>query len=388
MTSLTFSGSLPRIFVMAHSLYIVKLSGNSRRRGLEHGRLLGQPIQTAIDFYRQLFKQHLGIDLAEIRRRATRFIEPTARTSPELMSEYEGIADGSGQTLEDIFALSARYEITYESIRLGECSNVFVGPQCTAQGHTLLGQNWEWRPEVMDFRAVMIARCDDLPDHIMVTECGQPGKYGLNEHGLGVTETGLSCSSQRSVGDNLFVVVMRKMLACRDLDQTRQMVYRYPPEATISFFAADDRGHGVNLEALPSGVFERELCAHEIDWHTNHSRLTEEPCLFEDSLVRGRRWRELIDTARPVTVPLLGRWLADTENGYNSICRAPDPGRAHTPTWLQTLCSVVLDLKTREVWISDGLSSEQPYQRFGFEEEDRRSSFFASDQEEMTPVSS
>ena len=371
---------------MTGSLYFIRLSGNSRQRGLQHGRLLREPIQTAIDFYRELFSRHLGIDSAEIRRRSARFIEPTARTSPALLAEYEGIAEGSGQTLEDIFALSGRYEITYESIRLGECSNVFVGPQCMAHGHTLLGQNWEWRPEVMAFRAVIIARCDDLPDHIMVTECGQPGKYGLNEYGLGVAETGLSCASQRSVGDNLFVVVMRKMLACRDLDQARQMVHRYPPEATISFFAADSRGHGFNLEALPSGIVEREFSADEIDWHTNHSRLTEEPCLFGDSLIRGRRWEELIDAARPVTVPLLGRWLADSANGYNSICRAPDPGRAQTPTFLQTLCSIVLDLTTREMWISDGRSSQMPYQRVGFDEEERRSSFLANDQKNMTPT--
>lgn len=371
---------------MAGSLYFVRLSGNSRQRGLQHGRLLREPIQTAIDFYRELFRRHLGIDSAEIRRRSARFIEPTDRTSPELLAEYEGIAEGSGQTLEDIFSLSGRYEITYESIRLGECSNVFVGPQCMAHGHTLLGQNWEWRPEVMGFRAVLIARCDDLPDHLMVTECGQPGKYGLNEHGLGVAETGLSCASQRSVGDNLFVVVMRKMLACRDLDQARQTVHRYPPEATISFFAADSRGHGFNLEALPSGIVEREFSEDEIDWHTNHSRLTEEPCLFGDSLIRGRRWEELIDAARPVTVPLVGRWLADSANGYNSICRAPDPERAQTPTFLQTLCSIVLDLTTREMWISDGLSSQMPYQRVGFDEEERRSSFLAFDHEDMTPT--
>ena len=103
-------------------------------------------------------------------------------------------------------------------------------------------------------------------------------------------------------------------------------------------------------------------------------------------MIRGRRWEELIDGSLPVTVPLLGRWLADSANGYNSICRAPDPERAQTPTFLQTLCSIVLDLTTREMWISDGLSSQMPYQRVGFDEEQPHSSFLAIAQEDKTPT--
>ena len=36
-------------------------------------------------------------------------------------------------------------------------------------------------------------------------------------------------------------------------------------------------------------------------------------------------------------------------------------------TWLQTLCSTVLDANAREIWVSDGPAFEQPYERFGFD---------------------
>ena len=346
-------------------LYRVELRGDSLTRGEQHGRLLREPIARALDFYRWFYGDHLGIEVPEMRRRATRFFEPTAATSPALMQEYEGIAEGSRQRLDDIFMLSARYEITYERLKLGECSNVFVGSERSANGHPLLGMNWEWRPEVLDFRAVLIARCDDGPDHIVVTECGQPGKYGINEFGIVAIETGLGCSQNTSIGRDLFVVDIREMIARTTLDEARRVVHEHPPEATISFFVADDSGVAFNLEASPAGVTELRMDSDQIRWHTNHCLLTDEPCTFEDSFVRGSRWQELIAQQQRVSREMVGDWLADRENGYNAICKAPAPGLRDTATWLQTLCSIVFDPVERAVWVSDGLSSEKPYVRTG-----------------------
>src|SRR5262245_20829929 len=102
---------------MSHApLHFVELAGDSHARGLQHGRLLRAPIRRAVEFYHGFFAKFLAIDVPEIRRRAARFIEPTGRTSALLLREYEGIASGSEQTLEDIFTLSARYEVIYESV--------------------------------------------------------------------------------------------------------------------------------------------------------------------------------------------------------------------------------------------------------------------------------
>ena len=354
--------------MMRTPLYTIELRGDSRARGVQHGPQLREPIQQALDFYRGFFKTHLKIDAAEMRRRARGFIDPTARTSALLMSEYEGIAEGAGQTLEDIFALSARYEITFEHLKLGECSNVFVGPQRSRNGHPLLGMNWEWRPEVMAFRAVITARCDDQPDHVVVTECGQPGKYGLNANGIAAIETGLGCSQTTTArGENLFAVVIRHILAQPDLASARRVVNDHPPQATISFFVADAGGHGANLEATPSGVVERDLRPDEIYWHTNHCRLVDEPCSFEDSFVRADRWVGLTRDVKTVDAETVGKWLADRADGPNAICKLPPPELSQAATCLQTLTSIVLDPTERAIWVSDGPSSENEYARYDLE---------------------
>ena len=250
-------------------LYTVELRGDSHERGLQHGRQLRAPILEAVEFYRGFFKQHLRFDAEEMRRRAARFIEPTAQLSHGLMAEFEGIAAGSGQKLEDIFALSGRYEITFEEVMLGDCSNVYVGPNRSGDGHILLGQSWDWRPEVMNFRAVITSLCDDQPDHIMVTECGQPGKYGFNANGIGIVSAGLNCRENAATGDQLFTVLARQVIAQQSFAEAVAVIEQKPPMATVNMLVADAECNAANFEFTPAGLFRQEsftrplLLAHQ-----------------------------------------------------------------------------------------------------------------------------
>lgn len=346
------------------AIHVIELRGDSRQRGEQHGNLLRGPIERAVEFYFPFFARHLGIDRKEVRRRAATFIEPTSRLSAALMAEYEGIAAGSGQHLEDIFALSARYEITFEEFSLGECSNVYVGPGSSATGHTLLGQNWDWRPEVMDFRAVFVARSDDGPDHVMITECGQPGKYGLNQFGLGVVAAGLNCTEKASLGEQLFVALGRAALEHEKLAGARDTLARFATRSTVNVLVGAAGGAGVDFEYTPRSVGRRDLAADEVYWHTNHCREVDEPCTFENSRLRGQRWDVLSRAPRPIDRAAVQAWLADRRSGDNSICQLCDPQQADTPTRVQTLSSVVLDLGARTMWASDGPSCASSYQPF------------------------
>ncbi|MCH2213352.1 MAG: C45 family peptidase [Fuerstiella sp.] len=349
--------------------HVVELRGTSRERGEQYGRTLRKPIERAIEFYGSFFRKQLGFDRTEVRRRSALFIEPTSRLSKELITEYEGIAAGSGQTLEDIFSISARYEITFEEYALGECSNVYVGPEHSATGHCLLGQSWDWRPEVMDFRAIVKAHCDDLPDHIMITECGQPGKYGFNEHGIGVVAAGLNCEEKTSVGDQLFVALGRVALQAQTLSAACQVLENFAPRATVNCLLADSSGDAANFEYAPHKVARRDLAHNEVYWHTNHCREVDEPTEFENSLVRGERWTELTKNPNAVTPELVQEWLADRSSSTHSICQLVDLSQPDSPTRIQTLASIVLDLTSRTMWASDGPASETPYQSFRLSED-------------------
>lgn len=349
------------------TLQFIELKGSSRERGRQHGQLLKAPIERAVKFYHWFFRRHLGLEPTTLRQRAAAFIEPTQKLSPLLFDEYEGIAEGSAQTLEDILVLSARYEITFETVALGDCSNLFVGPERSQKGNPLLGQSWDWRPEVMDFRAVFVARCDDVPDHIMVTECGQPGKYGLNEHGLGLVAAGLRCREKASIGDQLFVALGREILARENLSQVCSIMSEFAPLATVNMLVADDCGSAMNFEAAPTRIVRQDLDTEQVYWHTNHCLHEEETCDFENSEVRGQRWAELTKDASNVTPEIVQGWLADRSDGGNSISQHADQTQAANASWLQTLCSIVMDLGSQTLWVSDGPSSQNSYHQVSFQ---------------------
>ena len=66
-----------------------------------------------------------------------------------------GVADGSGFAPDDIAALQVRYEILYYQFghnALSEdvdgCTAFAVLPEASTNGHLLVGQNWDWIPQV------------------------------------------------------------------------------------------------------------------------------------------------------------------------------------------------------------------------------------------------
>lgn len=342
-------------------LPVVDLRGSSAERGRQHGHALRRQMEQAVEFYAGLFGR-LGLSGADVRRRAARFVEPTHRLNPLLAAEIEGIAEGARCHLYDVYALSARYEITFGEVALGECSNVFVGAQRSTSGGTLLGQNWDWRPEVAPFVVILRSRCDDGPDHVVISECGQPGKYGLSSAGLGVVAAGLDCSARAATGEQLMVGLKRTVLQCGSITEATAMLARNPSLATVNVIAAGPDGAGYEVEYTPAGPVGRDLAPGELYWHTNHCREAGEPSRFENSLRRGRRWNELTGGAGAVSPRTLESWLADRE-GDDSICQTPRPGDERITT-LETLSSLVLDLRARTLWATAGPSHQAPYRPY------------------------
>ena len=72
---------------MKQKIYRIKVKGSSRERGQQHGHLLGEPISNAIQFYQQMFQQHLKIGIHEIRRRSERYLDPLAAACPSVLDE-------------------------------------------------------------------------------------------------------------------------------------------------------------------------------------------------------------------------------------------------------------------------------------------------------------
>src|SRR5207247_4924557 len=72
-----------------------------------------------------------------------------------------------------------------------ECTSFAALPEVTADGHVLIGQNWDWKPQTLDTVLVLEVERDDGPDFVTVVEAGLLAKTGMNAAGLAVATNAL-----------------------------------------------------------------------------------------------------------------------------------------------------------------------------------------------------
>jgi hypothetical protein len=114
-----------------------------------------------------------------------------------MLAELEGIAEGAALDREDVLAINARSEIMFGRglTPPPECTVFFADPTATADGHVLLGQNWDWRPRTA--ATVTIFEVDQGPErpaYFTVAEAGvaiEAGPGGVEAVRLVHPEDGL-----------------------------------------------------------------------------------------------------------------------------------------------------------------------------------------------------
>src|SRR5690606_39129874 len=99
-------------------------------------------------------------------------------------AEIEGIASGAGLETEHVVALNARTELLFWQD--DGCTGVCVLPEVSANGHTLLAQNWDWRPGCRDTVVLLDARPSTGPAFRTFVEAGLLARSGVNDEGIGV----------------------------------------------------------------------------------------------------------------------------------------------------------------------------------------------------------
>src|SRR6185503_19010082 len=133
------------------TLPVLHLDGTAYDQGLQHGRALREPIAANLEVYfdRLLTEGQLPADEARTRAETYR---PVLEGHP-YWDGMRGIADGSGHALRDILVLNMRYELLYFQYgfcaMVDGCTSFAVLPEASANGHLLIGQNWDWIPQVL-----------------------------------------------------------------------------------------------------------------------------------------------------------------------------------------------------------------------------------------------
>lgn len=359
------------------------LSGSPRERGVRHGEAFADEVRHNVDTYLDVFRAR-GIDTDRARDLAAGFVPRIEEANAAYAAEMTGVADGSGVPVEEVALVNVRYEVLYNAYTDGGedgtptdaeaaagmdgCTSFGVGPEASADGHTYVGQNWDWLPPVEAF--LMEVRREDGPDFLAVTEAGMVGgKFGLNERGIGYAVNGLATPED---GENPLRkpthVRGREMLEAERFDAAIEPVIATDRPGSRNYLLGHAEGELLDLETAPE-VVNYLYPDGGVLVHANHfedrtrveSRLERQS---PHSLVRGARMRRLLEReAGGIDAGTLKTVLRDDFCHPNGICRYSTDEATEGRDY-HTKVSIVMDLTDRRMLLTDGPPRETRYREY------------------------
>ncbi len=365
---------------------IIEVAGSPFERGRTHGSLARERIDRSIATYARLFA-YCGIDWPRAQRRAAGYRETIGAIAPDLMTEIEGIAAGSGRGVDEILALNARTEILpssypgdphpeWERIDAanakagvpdwGECTAIAVKPSASATGGTLLAQNWDWLGAQRAALVLLRANEPSGRSYLTLTEAGMLAKIGLNDRGLGVC---LNILRSRDDGSRPAVpvhVLLRALLGCGSVAEAIDLASGLSFGASSNVLCADAAGETAALEFSPRGLHVVRGAGGTL-CHTNHflapaaasAEATLAPSL--SSVPRLERAEAIAAALRgPIGIADLRRLLRDESDGFLSICRRPDPALP-AEIRLESVASVIMELAAGRMHVAPSVPSLTDY---------------------------
>ncbi len=364
----------------------IELGGGARSRGRRYGEAAGAQIAVSLSSYGKMFAV-CGMNWQQVAERARPFEAVIERAFPQALEEIHGIAEGSGVPFGTLLALNARTELLPPDYHarvaalagaapsatgaVNECTSFAVAPSMAASAPgagaggsqasvpaVWLAQNWDWLGGQRDALVLLDVTPDDGPRYLTVTEAGMLAKIGCNQHGLGVTLNILRSFDDGQLPGLPVHILLRALLACDSVAQALEFS-RLQPHYTSSsnVLMADAGGAVASLECSPRAVRVLEPAQGRL-WHTNHF-LDQEQAGFDANLVgnnstiaRFGAASELLGAdSEPMNLAAAQMVLSDGRAGFDSICRFPNPA-VPAASRVETVASVIMNLVTRELWVS------------------------------------
>ena len=335
-----------------------------------------------MEAYREVFAAYTGWDWDAVTERARAYEAPIERFDPRYLEEIRGIADGAGLQDADVLAINVRTEVMFaakarqagsDARRVGECSAFAVTPDRSADGHTLIGQNWDWLLHAADTCVVLEVHQDDGPDYVTVVEAGLLAKTGMNSSGIGLVTNALVSDADLGEPGIPYHVALRGVLDAENISDAYAVLQRGFRSSSANYLIAAADGLAVDIEGMP-GDFDRLFPSFPTDGvllHTNHfrsERFTGSDVgqwLMPDSPFRLDRLAARIADAPTLSLDTFREALADHADYPSGVCCHPDARSARLDQGA-TVASILMDLDTKTMWVADGHPCVTPYRALDY----------------------
>lgn len=350
---------------------VITAAGTPAECGAAYGAAAAERIAANLDAYAHRFSAQADLDSAAVRAAGARFRRVTRQHQPRIATMLDAMAEAAGASVDQVYALNARTELLAGRRASpadgsdGGCTSVGVLGTHTADGHLLMGQNWDWYPDQRD--VMVLLRTTDERGHTVLTlaEAGMLAKTGLNSAGIGVCVNMLGSDRDGLAGGTgvPYHVLLRAALEADSLGLALRGAMRPPRSSSINVLLgqADDHGQElIDLELVPGDAG----WLHPVDGliaHANHFE-TRVPVrdvakdLGGSSLFRAARARRLLAPAatdRKVTPDDLIEVFRDHAGYPHAVCRHLDERDAPADR-SESVYSVLLDLDDRRLAIAAG----------------------------------
>lgn len=334
---------------------LVRATGTPEAQGATIGTATAGPIREALDIYQRRYTDECGLDAQAQRALGEQYAAIVGDFSPATATLLGAMAEAAGVRADELHLLNARSEVLYGSAPLSEqdgaCTTGAVLGSHTADGHTYLLQNWDWRYNLRD--QIYLLATEDPDGHQVLTlaEAGMTAKAGLNSAGVAVGLNLLASNRNRRAPGVPVHIMLREILMQRRLSSAISVALQAQRQGSANLVLASGEGDAIDLE-LVSDDFTHHLPVNGIVTHANHFQQRRGwDDLYVDraafSLLRDYRLRSRLEQRVPnATVADCQGALGDHNSYPDGVCRHVDPGVV-PEMQVSTLCSMVLDVTAR-----------------------------------------
>ena len=272
--------------------------------------------------------------------------------------------------------LNLRYELLYDALgkryqkeAVDGCTSFAILPEAVQNKHLILGQNWDWIPEV---ECVLTTSIDvDGLRRISFTEAGIfAGKPGMNSKGVGLTVNGMYTTSDNWTRLNKpFHLRCYEALRSPNMETALESLAGTPRSCTANFILGHSPQRVVDMELAPDNL--RLIDPEDgVLSHANHFAdpnvlgVCEPPNPHRHlSEFRQKRMEMLLKEQKLLDIPSIKNILKDHENNPQSLCRHRDNTRPKSQHTI-TKTAMIMDLEEKKLWVTDGQPCKLEFDEF------------------------
>ncbi len=351
-------------------------SGTTYEQGLAHGEPLQESITKNIEIYLNRFESEAGISKNELLENSGIYLNILREQSPEYVNGMNGIAESSNIELLEIAMLNLRYELLYHALgkklqseAVDGCTSFAVLPETVENKHLLMGQNWDWIPDVECVLTTSIYT--DGLQCMAFTEAGIfGGKPGMNSEGIGLAVNGMySTNDDWARFEKPFHLRCYEVLRSKNMEEALHALAGTPRSCTANFILGHSPSRAVDIELAPDSLRlidpKNGVLAHANHLVDPKEVGVEEPENPRRHLTEFRhsQMEELLNEQIPLNVEKMQAILKDHEHQPQSLCRHRDyslPDSQHTIT----KTAMIMDLVERKMWVTNGQPCKEEFEEF------------------------